>query len=76
MPCPNCGKAHPAGSGHAQSARQQGPKVGELALKVELPDLAGSSVELADFGGSDTLVLFWNPACGFCQQMLRELKAC
>jgi thiol-disulfide isomerase/thioredoxin len=24
--------------------------------------------------GSETLVLFWNPGCGFCQQMLPDLK--
>jgi protein-disulfide isomerase len=31
-------------------------------------------VELADFKGEKSLVLFWNPACGFCQQMLPDLK--
>jgi thiol-disulfide isomerase/thioredoxin len=31
-------------------------------------------VELADFRGEKTLVLFWNPGCGFCQQMLPDLK--
>jgi thiol-disulfide isomerase/thioredoxin len=41
---------------------------------VKLPDLEGKIVELADFRGQDTLVLFWNPGCGFCQQMLPDLK--
>jgi len=40
-----------------------------------LPDLTGKQVGLADFHGSRTLVLFWNPDCGFCQQMLEDLKA-
>jgi thiol-disulfide isomerase/thioredoxin len=31
-------------------------------------------VELADFRGEETLGLFWNPGCGFCQQMLPDLK--
>ena len=31
-------------------------------------------VELADFRGEETLVVFWNPGCGFCQQMLPDLK--
>ncbi len=41
---------------------------------MKLPDLEGNTVELADFKGEETLVLFWNPGCGFCQQMLPELK--
>jgi protein-disulfide isomerase len=41
---------------------------------VKLQDLEGKTVELADFRGEKTLVLFWNPGCGFCQQMLADLK--
>jgi thiol-disulfide isomerase/thioredoxin len=26
------------------------------------------------FRGHETLVLFWNPGCGFCQRMLPDLK--
>ena len=40
----------------------------------ELPDLSGKSRELRDFRGSPTLLLFWNPGCGFCQMMLDDLK--
>src|SRR5258708_6145236 len=32
-------------------------------------------VNLSDFRGSRTLVLFWRPSCGFCQRMLADLKA-
>jgi thiol-disulfide isomerase/thioredoxin len=32
-------------------------------------------VSLSDFLGKKTLLLFWNPSCGFCQQMLADLKA-
>jgi thiol-disulfide isomerase/thioredoxin len=49
-------------------------KVGEDAPEVKLSDLEGNTVELADFRGQQTLVLFWNPGCGFCQQMLPDLK--
>jgi len=42
---------------------------------LKLPDLTGKIIDLADFRGSPTLVLFWNPNCGFCQQMLPDLKA-
>jgi thiol-disulfide isomerase/thioredoxin/uncharacterized membrane protein YphA (DoxX/SURF4 family) len=48
--------------------------VGAPVPAVELLDLDGEPVPLRD-GGRDTLVLFWNPACGFCQQMLDELRA-
>jgi peroxiredoxin len=50
-------------------------KVGEPAPPVKLPDLGGSTVDLPDFKGTETLVLFWNPGCGFCQRMLDDLKA-
>jgi peroxiredoxin len=40
-----------------------------------LPDVNGRQVQLADLLGSDTLLLFWNTGCGFCAQMLDDLKA-
>jgi peroxiredoxin len=49
-------------------------KVGEPAPELRLPDLTGKLVDLADLRGSKTLVLFWNPGCGFCQRMLDDLK--
>jgi peroxiredoxin/uncharacterized membrane protein YphA (DoxX/SURF4 family) len=69
QPCPNCGKVHAAAP--TVPAAQ---KVGEDAPQVKLPDLEGNTVELADFRGQQTLVLFWNTGCGFCQQMLPDLK--
>jgi peroxiredoxin len=69
QPCPNCGKVHAAAPTVAAAQ-----KVGEEAPEVKLPDLEGNTVELADFRGEESLVLFWNPGCGFCQQMLPELK--
>ena len=69
QPCPNCGKVH-AAAPTVEAAQ----KVGEQAPEVKLPDLEGNTVELADFRGEQTLVLFWNPGCGFCQQMLPDLK--
>lgn len=52
-----------------------GPQVGTPAPVLSLPDLDGSLVDLTNFRGSETAVLFWNPGCGFCQQMLPDLKA-
>jgi peroxiredoxin len=69
QPCPNCGKVHAAAP--TVPAAQ---KVGEEAPEVKLPDLGGHTVGLADFRGEQALVLFWNPGCGFCQQMLPDLK--
>ena len=50
-------------------------KVGDPAPLIKLPDLAGNPVNLEEHWGSPTLVLFFDPACGFCQQMLPALKA-
>jgi thiol-disulfide isomerase/thioredoxin len=49
-------------------------RLGQLAPALKLPDLDSRVVDLADLRGASTLVLFWNPGCGFCQQMLPELK--
>jgi thiol-disulfide isomerase/thioredoxin len=75
QPCPNCGKVHPNGNGAAQQAERMGPKVGEPAPEVRLAALEGNEVSLQeDFRGQESLVLFWNPGCGFCKQMLPDLK--
>jgi thiol-disulfide isomerase/thioredoxin/uncharacterized membrane protein YphA (DoxX/SURF4 family) len=68
-PCPNCGKVHAAAP--TMPATRE---IGEPAPEVNLADLQGTTVELEDFRGQETLVLFWNPGCGFCQQMLPEIK--
>lgn len=52
-----------------------GLEPGQRAPALRLPDLDGTPVELADFQGGETIVLFWNPGCGFCEQILPELKA-
>jgi peroxiredoxin len=52
-----------------------GPTIGEAAPAISLPDLEGQTVSLAAMRGQSTLVLFWNPGCGFCAGMLDELRA-
>ena len=70
QPCPNCGKVHAA----APSVPAALP-LGEPAPEMKLPDLQGNTVELTkNFKGQQTLLVFWNPGCGFCQQMLPDLK--
>jgi peroxiredoxin len=50
-------------------------QVGEQAPTLKLPDLAGRVMDLDEFRGSKTLLLFWNPSCGFCNRMLDDLKS-
>jgi peroxiredoxin len=64
-----------AGKAAAQSTKSQALRIGEAAPPIRLPDLQGRTVALDDFKGRSTLVLFWNPACSFCQRILGQLKA-
>ncbi len=48
--------------------------LGTQAPALNLPDLAGNPVGIAA-EDRDTLVLFWNPGCGFCQRMLDDLRS-
>lgn len=49
-------------------------KVGDPAPRFSLPDLHGKMVDAEDLLGRDTLLLFWNPTCGFCQAMSEDIK--
>ncbi|MGH2531769.1 MAG: redoxin domain-containing protein [Thermomicrobiales bacterium] len=51
------------------------PRIGQPAPAISLPDLEGKTVNLADFKGDPTLLVFWNPGCGFCRRMVDDLKA-
>jgi peroxiredoxin/uncharacterized membrane protein YphA (DoxX/SURF4 family) len=52
-----------------------GPRrLGQLAPSVALPDLEGRTVDLRDYRGRDTLVVFWNPGCPHCQQLAEDLR--
>lgn len=52
-----------------------GPRrLGQLAPSVALPDLEGRAVDLRDYRGRDTLVVFWNPDCPHCQQLVEDLR--
>jgi peroxiredoxin len=71
----------PAGGGSQNGHAPPPPappalKIGDPAPALALPDLNGKKINLSDFRGRNTLVLFWNPGCGFCQQMLDDLKSC
>jgi peroxiredoxin len=64
----------PAPNGNGAMALA-GAKPGESVPAMRLPDLAGKTVDLAGFRGRETMLLFWNPGCGFCQQMVDDVKA-
>lgn len=83
---PSAPQAAPSGAGTGNGnaprpapapAQAQAPavQVGDLAPAVTLPDLDGNTVELSSFKGEKTLVVFWNPGCGFCKRMTEDLKA-
>ena len=66
-----------APTGAVAPVRQNAPQllpVGNPAPNFELRDLQEGRVQLADFRGRDTVLLFWNPSCGFCKKMLDDLK--
>ena len=69
---PTNGNQGPAIAAPVQPAR---PSRGDPAPAFSLPDLSGQRVTLSDFLGSQTLVLFWDPGCGFCQRILEDLRA-
>jgi peroxiredoxin/uncharacterized membrane protein YphA (DoxX/SURF4 family) len=51
------------------------PMVGEPAPQIELPDLDGAPLSLTYFSGEKVVVLFWDPECAFCREMLPDLRA-
>ena len=65
------------GNGNAKggAAPPDASRIGQPAPDLELRDLDENRVELKDLYGDRTVAIFWNPGCGFCQQMLPALKA-
>jgi peroxiredoxin len=65
-------------AGHAahdeEDDEPEGPEVGEPAPEIRLQDLEGRDVSLEDFRGEEVLVLFCSPGCGFCQEMMPDIK--
>jgi thiol-disulfide isomerase/thioredoxin len=47
----------------------EGLPVGTEVPAIELTSLDGETVSLATLHGRDSLLLFWNPNCGFCRHM-------
>ena len=53
----------------AQPASQPALPLGAPAPEFTLPDLAGRVRRLRDFLGRPLLLVFWDPQCGFCEQL-------
>lgn len=52
-----------------------GLAIGEAAPAFELPDLSNQIRKLADWQGRHLLLVFFNPGCGFCQQIAPDIAA-
>jgi hypothetical protein len=74
LPMLDASQSHANGHHNGHQAGPAPARIGEPAPSITLPDLDGNTVDLTSFQGTETLVLFWNPACGFCQQMVDDLK--
>ena len=55
-------------------SEQEGLSIGSMTPELGLHDLEDMRVSFAD-SDRETLVLFWNPGCGFCRSMLDDLHA-
>ena len=54
---------------------RHGLPVGAEVPALTLPSLEGETVALESLRGRDTVLLFWNPDCGFCRAMHDDLLA-
>ena len=71
VPAPTGGN----GAGGSAPAPPGELEIGTPAPDFRLRDLRGKEASVRDLRGQDTVLLFWNPGCGFCQQMLDDLRA-
>jgi peroxiredoxin/uncharacterized membrane protein YphA (DoxX/SURF4 family) len=57
------------------SVHRHEPTLGQPAPDLWLRTVAGEPVHLATtLSSPTTMVVFWNPACGFCERMLEDLR--
>jgi peroxiredoxin len=69
------GEKAPAPAAAAPAAPQApAARKGDAAPAVELKDIDGNDFRLADQAGKETVLLFWNPGCGFCKRMTDDLN--
>jgi peroxiredoxin/uncharacterized membrane protein YphA (DoxX/SURF4 family) len=67
-----------AGSIHASSnpshALVEPLQVGDVLPSISMPTLDGEGLDTGEPGGKESVLLFWNPTCGYCQRMAGDLK--
>lgn len=56
------------------NTKAENVKIGDTAPDFALQSITGKTVKLSERLGAKTVLLFWNPACGFCSQMLDRLR--
>lgn len=59
----------------SEAARPVALAVGDGLPPLELRRLDAGVTGLRDLAARDTMLLFWNPGCGYCQGMLDDVKA-
>jgi thiol-disulfide isomerase/thioredoxin/uncharacterized membrane protein YphA (DoxX/SURF4 family) len=70
----------PAAAAHAGNGNGYAPRLpaalhpGSPCPPLELHDIDGKPFDISALRGHPTLLLFWNPGCGFCQRMLGDLQ--
>ena len=55
--------------------RTPGLPVGTAVPSLRRPQLGGAEVELIELVERDTVLLFWNPGCGYCRSMHDDLRS-
>jgi peroxiredoxin/uncharacterized membrane protein YphA (DoxX/SURF4 family) len=59
-----------AGDGHSP-----GLPIGSELPSLQLASLAGDETALTDLVAEPTVILFWNPGCGFCRAIQDDVRA-
>src|SRR5204862_95099 len=58
-----------------RAANGRGPRVGDRAPEIALPDSRGTPIDLGErLRGNRTLVVFWDPGCRYCRAMQRDIQ--
>lgn len=74
IPLPVAGNGHHKHTHSSFSTRSS--RIGMSAPSFRLPDLNGQQqLDLKDLQGRNVLLLFWNPSCRFCLDMVSELRS-
>jgi thioredoxin-related protein/uncharacterized membrane protein YphA (DoxX/SURF4 family) len=58
----------------AEGNEERDGKIGLDVPEFTLTDLHGNQFHSRQFIGRKTLLLYWSPNCGFCKEMLEELR--